>query len=92
MSEAIDPPAPGRFSGTTGWPQSWLNFEPMKRPVVSTPPPGASAMTMRIAFVGYAGACACAAPAAQAPADRINRVPADLPASVCISFSMVIEK
>src|SRR5688500_13519731 len=37
----------------------------MKRPVVSTPPPGARAMIIRMGLEGYAGACAQAVPPAR---------------------------
>src|SRR5688572_12543007 len=65
ISDAIEPPAPGRLSGTTDWPHICESFVPMNRPVVSTPPPGASAITMRMDLEGYAGAWAQAAPAAR---------------------------
>src|SRR5688500_10426895 len=50
----------------------------MKRPVVSTPPPGASAITMRMVFDGYAAAaepCACAPPAVHTPVARQSIAP-----------------
>jgi hypothetical protein len=44
-------------------------------------------MTMRMVLVGYAGACACAAPTAHALADRTNNALAPLAAIESIGSS-----
>jgi len=51
-SVAIVPPAPGRLSATTGWPHMSDRRCAMSRPVVSTPPPGASAIIIRMGLAG----------------------------------------
>ena len=68
MPVPIVPPAPVRFSITTGCPQFSLIFCAMMRASVSVPPPGENGTTKRIGLVGNPFAerveegCACATP------------------------------
>ena len=61
MAVPIVPPAPVRFSITTGCPQFSLIFCAMMRASVSVPPPGENGTTKRIGLVGNF-CCACATP------------------------------
>src|SRR6185295_2196609 len=44
------------------WPHAWVYFWPIRRTILSDPPPGAVGMMMRIGFVGKLGAAAIAPP------------------------------
>ena len=50
--QSIDPPAPGTFSMTTGWPHASLSFWPMARARMSVDPPGVKGTTSRIGLAG----------------------------------------
>src|SRR5262249_23009487 len=50
--------APGRFSITTGWPQSSLIFWAMTRERMSVGPPAGNGTTMRMVRLGKVGDCA----------------------------------
>ena len=54
------PPAPGRLSTTTLWPQASVRCFATSRARMSVAPPGGNGTTSRIGLVGYAGACAIA--------------------------------
>src|SRR5882672_11991422 len=55
----IVPPAPARFSTSTGWPQAALSFSPISRAAMSVALPAANGTTMRIGLTGkLAAACA----------------------------------
>src|SRR5512138_3090038 len=45
-------PAPGRFSTTTGWPQTSCIFAARRRPMMSVAPPGGNGTIIRTGFVG----------------------------------------
>jgi hypothetical protein len=49
----IMPPAPGRFSTSTGCPMASLSFGAMMRPMMSIVLPGAKGATIRIGLSGY---------------------------------------
>src|SRR5262249_34017657 len=53
--------APGRFSTTTGWPQSSLIFWPIMRARTSDGPPAGKGTTILIDLVGNASGRSCAA-------------------------------
>ncbi len=53
------PPAPGRFSSTTGWPSCVLSFSETVRAMMSVELPGVKGTTTLIGFAGQA--CAHAA-------------------------------
>src|SRR6185369_6945484 len=57
------PPAPTRFSTTTGWPRRSARFVATMRAVRSVPPPGGKPTSMRTGLAGYPD-CAWANPAA----------------------------
>src|SRR5574339_139313 len=59
--EPIEPPAPTRFSATTGWPHISCSLAATARPMMSVELPGVNAMTSRTGLAGYA--CARQAPA-----------------------------
>jgi len=52
------PPAPGRFSTTTGWPSFSLILGAMERAIRSALPPGGKLTMKRIGFDGHVCACA----------------------------------
>lgn len=54
------PPAPGRFSTTTGWPSATLRRSAIGRAMVSVAEPGVKGTMMRIDFEGQD--CACETP------------------------------
>src|SRR5688572_18794794 len=65
--------APGRFSTTTGWPQSSFIFCAITRDRMSVGPPAGNGTTMRMVRLGYV--CACAGridPSAAAPIPAIT--------------------
>src|SRR5262249_7130167 len=64
------PPAPGRFSTSTGCLNASLRCLATMRPAMSAPEPGVSGTMMRIARVGYS--CASAVPATSSTADARN--------------------
>ena len=68
--------APGRFSITTGWPQSSLIFCPVRRAMMSAGPPGGNGTTMRTARLGKPLASWAAAEAAAASASATMTAPA----------------
>ena len=47
-----EPPAPVRFSTTTGWPQSSASFGAVVRAMMSVTPPGEKATTILTARFG----------------------------------------
>src|SRR5689334_16643292 len=47
------PPAPARFSITTGWPSELERRSPTRRAKMSVEPPGANGTTMRTGLDGY---------------------------------------
>src|SRR5262245_15305306 len=49
-------PAPGRFSTSTGWPQTSCIFPATRRPMMSVAPPGGNGTTIRTGLVGNAHA------------------------------------
>ena len=51
-SVPILPEAPTRFSTTTGWPQRSVSFWATIRAMMSVPPPGVKATTIRTGLVG----------------------------------------
>jgi hypothetical protein len=53
--------APGRFSITTGWPQSSLIFWPIRRASTSEGPPAGNGTTILIDRLGKASGRSCAA-------------------------------
>src|SRR6266513_4647977 len=55
------PPAPPRFSITTGWPRFSCSAGTKLRAVMSVPPPGAAGTMRWIGFVGYCAAAGGAA-------------------------------
>src|SRR5256885_9779370 len=57
-SAAILPPAPGRFSITTCWPQESASFWPRARARISLGPPGVKPTTKRTGFSGQPWASA----------------------------------
>src|SRR5207344_2250786 len=62
------PPAPGRFSTSTGCPKASLMCLATMRPAMSAPEPGVSGTMMRMALAGYC--CAAAVCATKAAARR----------------------
>src|SRR6187402_3222388 len=52
------PPAPGRFSMTTGCPHIFCNSTPSERATMSVVPPGGNGTIMRTGFDGQLCACA----------------------------------
>ena len=48
----VRPPAPARFSITTGWPSSVANLSPRMRAKVSAGPPAGNGTTNLMALVG----------------------------------------
>jgi hypothetical protein len=46
------PPAPPRFSTSTGWPSDSDNFPPTRRAMKSAAPPGGTVTTRRIGRFG----------------------------------------
>jgi len=52
MPAAIDPPAPGRFSTSTGWPHCCESFSTTVRAVTSVALPGAIPTTTRTGLAG----------------------------------------
>src|SRR5687768_16675404 len=60
------PPAPPRFSTSTGWPRRSDIFWPTSRATVSAKPPAANATTVRTGLAGYACASAPDMPLAAA--------------------------
>src|SRR5262245_12425137 len=67
-SAPMFPPAPGRFSTTTGWPSVLASSSPTARARTSTSPPAGNGAIMRMGFVGQV----CAAAADARPAVRIR--------------------
>src|SRR5262249_34750552 len=55
-SVAMLPPAPARFSTTTGWPQRSPSFWATRRAMMSVPPPGVKPTSMRTGLAGKFGA------------------------------------
>src|SRR4051812_12575305 len=54
------PPAPARFSTTTGWANAAARRSATRRAKMSVEPPGANGTTRRTGFAGYFS-CACSA-------------------------------
>src|SRR5262249_14459380 len=79
------PPAPGRFSITTGWPSFSCSDCATMRPMMSAPPPGPNGTTMRTGRCGQSCAAASAAPRSHAAeaASRLRRVSINIPPSAC---------
>ena len=69
-SAAIDPPAPARFSMTTGCPSATFSFWPTMRAVISGPLPAAAVTIMRIGLAGYCAAVCAAAGSAMSKASN----------------------
>src|SRR5215470_14813762 len=63
---------PGLFSTTTGWPQRSCNSFPIRRPEMSSGPPGGKGTTSRTGFEGNSWAAAVAANARNARAAAIR--------------------
>src|SRR5262245_10559421 len=74
----MTPPAPPRFSITTGWPRLSCSAGVKLRAVMSVPPPGAAGTISRIGRVGY---CASAC-----PLKRCARSKAKVTASTCAMY------
>src|SRR3954462_5371098 len=66
------PPAPGRFSTTTGWPRRSDIGTAMLRATRSALPPGGKLTMKRIGFDGH---CAWAAPASAISSRKTGKVP-----------------
>src|SRR6187402_1872432 len=64
----IVPPAPGRFSTITGWPQAALSRSPTRRATTSVALPAVNGTMMWMAREGYES-CACAAACQNTAAD-----------------------
>jgi len=69
-SVPVMPPAPARFSATTGCPSISDSFCATTRPTRSVACPGGHGMTMRKGRFGYAG-CASAAPHSVSKARKV---------------------
>src|SRR5882672_9610710 len=61
------PSAPGRFSGTTGWPSAWESGDARMRPTTSSAPPGGKGITRRMGLLGYCAAEVVASSALRRP-------------------------
>ncbi|WZB71938.1 hypothetical protein WJ968_09575 [Achromobacter xylosoxidans] len=68
---AMEPPAPPRFSTTTGWPSSRVSPSANTRAVVSVTPPAPKGTISRTGCVGYA--CAHAAAIGSAAPNKTAR-------------------
>jgi len=73
------PPAPGRFSITSGWPSVALTCGPMARRMASALPPGGKVTTTLIGLVGQAswaraGPCSASSAALPSAAHQARRV------------------
>jgi len=70
---ATMPPAPGRFSISTGCPSARFSLSPMMRAIRSGAAPAGEGMMMRMGFCGQAAVCA-KAPAVVMPASSAAAV------------------
>ncbi|MCY1372718.1 hypothetical protein D9M69_599480 [compost metagenome] len=68
------PPAPARFSTTTGWPRRCDNGSASRRASVSAEPPGAKPTRSRTGLAGFQASAAMAGEAARA--ETANNAPA----------------
>src|SRR6185503_12764741 len=69
-----EPPAPVRFSTTTGWPQSSPSFGAMVRAMMSVTPPGENATITRTGLAGQFCASAGLAAASMSRNARVLRL------------------
>ncbi|CFN76517.1 Uncharacterised protein [Bordetella pertussis] len=68
------PPAPGRFSTTTGWPHILLRLLATRRVKKSELPPGGNDTIIVTGLVGYAAPLATAGPASMPAAAHTAQV------------------
>src|SRR5215467_11191669 len=66
------PPAPPRFSATTGWPRFAVSRSAMRRPRMSVPPPGGNGRMKRTGLAGQASCAFACQGASAAPSASVS--------------------